>query len=108
MDTCPVCLDDIHYNKKITIHNCFHVLCNDCMDNLHKYNTIACPLCRGKINKYSHRGKMYHIIIKNNKHATNNRYYKYMIIQWILLVVMFILLYNVYSNNKNLREDCYR
>ena len=48
---CSICLDNIELNK-LTITNCNHVFCKDCLlKNMHISN--KCPLCRQKIKKNS-------------------------------------------------------
>ena len=48
---CSICLDDIELNK-ITITNCNHVYCKDCLLK-NMYLSNKCPLCRQKIKKNS-------------------------------------------------------
>lgn len=46
IETCPICLDDI---QDITITNCGHKFCHDCIEEyvqeMRKYNKIKCPKC---------------------------------------------------------------
>ena len=114
MDPCPICLDDIPYNKKVTIHGCYHIFCYDCMDKLLDGNILTCPLCRGKINKYIHRDEMVHIVIRSNtvtNTVTNTIntvnttiYYRFVIVQWIIMVAMLMFAHNLHETNKSINQ----
>jgi thiol-disulfide isomerase/thioredoxin len=47
-DNCPICIDKIIDNIKIT--NCNHKFHKHCLDEWLKYNN-SCPYCRSEINK---------------------------------------------------------
>ena len=40
---CPICMDT--FNKPVTIYNCLHTFCKQCLE---KITNNICPLCRQK------------------------------------------------------------
>ena len=123
MNQCSICLEEIPEDNRITIVNCGHSFCKECIYELFNRNMLDCPLCRGKIHKYIYNDQIVHIVVRNletsqletNDLETNRldfefneleiNYYKsrkFIIMQWLLIVILFIYLIYLSESKKNL------
>ena len=52
-EICPICLDEINHENNLTVSQCGHKFCSDCISEYtsDKGNIIKCPKCNTQINK---------------------------------------------------------
>ena len=44
-EICPICREDFELNK-LSVLQCGHLFCNDCIRNAFTYSQNRCPICR--------------------------------------------------------------
>ena len=115
MNQCSICLEAINKSEKVTIVDCNHSYCRECIYKLFDRNILDCPLCRGKIQKYLYKDEIIHLVVREvNSQNTDNsdileleliRKSKFIVAQWFLVIIMFIILVNFSETNKSIGSD---
>jgi hypothetical protein len=121
MNQCSICLEAINQSEKVTIVDCNHSYCGECIYKLFDRNILNCPLCRGKIQKYLYKDEIIHLVVREvnsqNTDTDNSDILelelfrvsiaraKFIIAQWFLLIIMFIILVNYSETNKTIETD---
>ena len=115
MNLCSICFEEVGDEDKITIVNCGHAFCKDCIFKLFDRNMLTCPLCRGNIQRYIYKNEIVHVVVRdleieppevetneeiNDDLGINDTVsHKFLIIQWVLIVLLFV--YTLYLGNYN-------
>ena len=70
--TCPICLDGITDNN-LSVTNCSHSFCIDCLDAWLSSGKYSCPMCRSEIKTFlsgNRETRIFPVVIRNESHET--------------------------------------
>lgn len=105
---CPICINVMEYNKKITLL-CKHHLCSNCVHTMIHNDMVFCPFCRNNISTNSPQHinnelELYNSPIRHHRHRQNMENFKakiiiVMVVLIVLLFIIFVIVLSYYGKN---------